>query len=116
MTVLSLLYTPGNEPSKVAKAGTYGADAVVLDLEDAVPLDLEDAVPLDQKEYARSAVRQAIPAVKARALPPPWEPRARNRLACRIKERQLGDPSWPDAHGAQAEAWQRVYPCGRVAL
>ncbi len=59
MTIRSLLYTPGNEPNKVAKAGTYGADAVVL--------DLEDAVPIDRKEAARSAVREAIPTVKAAA-------------------------------------------------
>jgi citrate lyase subunit beta/citryl-CoA lyase len=57
MTTQSLLYTPGNEPSKVAKAGTYGADAVIL--------DLEDSVPIAQKEAARAAVRQAIPAVKS---------------------------------------------------
>ena len=57
MTSYSLLYTPGNEPGKVAKVGTYGADAVVL--------DLEDAVPIDQKESARAAVRQAIPSVKS---------------------------------------------------
>ena len=59
MTIRSLLYTPGNELNKVAKAGTYGADAVVL--------DLEDAVPIDRKEAARSAVREAIPTIKAAA-------------------------------------------------
>jgi citrate lyase subunit beta/citryl-CoA lyase len=59
MPIRSLLYTPGNEPGKVAKAGGYGADAVIL--------DLEDAVPLAQKVAARAAVRGAIPAVKAAA-------------------------------------------------
>ena len=37
MVVRSLLYTPGNEPRKVSKVGTVGADGVILDLEDAVP-------------------------------------------------------------------------------
>lgn len=32
----SLLFAPGNHPRKVAKVATFGADAVVLDLEDAV--------------------------------------------------------------------------------
>jgi citrate lyase subunit beta / citryl-CoA lyase len=34
----SMLYTPGNQPRLVSKVGTFGADAVILDLEDAVPL------------------------------------------------------------------------------
>ena len=57
MTVRSLLYAPGNEPRKVAKVGTVGADGVIL--------DLEDAVPIDEKVATRAAVREAIPLVKA---------------------------------------------------
>ena len=32
----TMLFAPGNHPRKVAKVGTFGADAIVLDLEDAV--------------------------------------------------------------------------------
>ena len=57
MGVRSLLYAPGNEPRKVKKVGTVGADAVII--------DLEDAVPIDMKVATRAVVRQAIPSVKA---------------------------------------------------
>jgi len=33
----SMLFAPGNEPRKVQKVGQFGADAIILDLEDAVP-------------------------------------------------------------------------------
>ena len=55
----SLLFAPGNEPRKVQKVGTLGADGVIL--------DLEDAVPMDDKIATRAAVKQAIPSVKAAA-------------------------------------------------
>lgn len=48
----SLLFAPGNQPRKLAKVGTFGADAVIL--------DLEDAVPPNQKEEARPLVRAAL--------------------------------------------------------
>ena len=57
MALRSLLYAPGNEPRKVAKVGTLGADGVIL--------DLEDAVPVSEKIATREVVRQAIPSVKA---------------------------------------------------
>lgn len=49
----SLLFAPGSEPRKLAKVGTFGSDAIVLDLEDAVA----DA----EKDSARALVRQALP-------------------------------------------------------
>ena len=49
----SLLFAPGNHPRKLEKVGTFGSDAIVLDLEDAVA----DA----EKEAARSMVREALP-------------------------------------------------------
>lgn len=49
----SLLFAPGNHPRKVAKVGTFGADAIVL--------DLEDAVATSEKVGARGAVRAALP-------------------------------------------------------
>ena len=33
--IRSFLFVPGNHPDKLAKVFTYGADAVILDLEDA---------------------------------------------------------------------------------
>ena len=33
----SLLFAPGNEPRKIDKVATFGADGIILDLEDAVP-------------------------------------------------------------------------------
>ncbi len=43
----SLLFTPANQPRKVAKVFAAGADVAIL--------DLEDAVPLAEKENARAA-------------------------------------------------------------
>src|SRR5919197_2062682 len=48
----SMLFAPGNQPSKVAKVGTFGADAVIL--------DLEDAVPLAEKAATRPVIREAL--------------------------------------------------------
>ncbi len=48
----SLLFAPGNHPRKLEKVGTFGSDAIVLDLEDAVA----DA----EKEGARATVRAAL--------------------------------------------------------
>jgi len=48
----SLLFAPGNRPRMLAKAGTVGADAVII--------DLEDAVPIAEKVATRPAVREAI--------------------------------------------------------
>src|SRR5947209_3739063 len=49
----SLLFAPGNHPRRLEKVGGFGADAIVLDLEDAVA----DA----EKEAARELVRAALP-------------------------------------------------------
>lgn len=49
----SLLFAPGNHPSKLEKVGTFGSDAIVL--------DLEDAVADTEKAEARDAVRAALP-------------------------------------------------------
>ena len=49
----SLLFAPGNHPRRLEKVGTFGSDAIVLDLEDAVA----DA----EKTEARSLVRAALP-------------------------------------------------------
>lgn len=48
----SLLFAPANEPRKTRKLSSYGADAVVL--------DLEDAVAREQKVSARGIARAAL--------------------------------------------------------
>lgn len=48
----SMLFAPGNHPRKVAKVDSFGADAIVL--------DLEDAVAQEEKMGARTAVRTAL--------------------------------------------------------
>ena len=48
----SWLYCPGNSPGKILNAGIYGADAVVL--------DLEDSVPSSEKDEARILVAEAL--------------------------------------------------------
>ncbi len=53
----SLLFTPGNHPRKLEKVGSFGSDAIVLDLEDAVA----DA----EKSAARETVRAALPTYAA---------------------------------------------------
>jgi citrate lyase subunit beta/citryl-CoA lyase len=51
----SRLYLPGNEPKFMTNAGLYGADALIL--------DLEDSVAPDHKLAARYLVRNALRAV-----------------------------------------------------
>ncbi len=48
----SVLYAPGNVPKMIAKVATFGADGIVL--------DLEDAVPMAEKKATRSVVREGL--------------------------------------------------------
>ncbi len=52
----TLLFVPGSKPEWIAKSADYGADVVILDLEDSVPPQL--------KAEARSHVAAAIPALQ----------------------------------------------------
>ena len=47
-----MLYIPGNNPAMIQQGGVYGADSILL--------DLEDAVALNQKDAARILVRNMI--------------------------------------------------------
>lgn len=49
----TLLFTPGDQPRKLAKVASFGADAIIL--------DLEDAVAASRKLDARAIVREALP-------------------------------------------------------
>ncbi|MBI5956472.1 MAG: CoA ester lyase [Chloroflexi bacterium] len=53
----TMLFTPGNNMRMIYKAGSLGADAVIL--------DLEDAVPMAEKETARIFVRDSVERVGA---------------------------------------------------
>ncbi len=48
----TLLFAPGSEPRKLARLPTFGASAIVL--------DLEDAVAEDRKTEARAITREAV--------------------------------------------------------
>jgi citrate lyase subunit beta/citryl-CoA lyase len=54
----SLLFVPGTKAAWMEKAPQYGADALIL--------DLEDSVPYAEKGTARTLVRQAIASLAAR--------------------------------------------------
>jgi len=47
----TLLFAPGDQPRKLARVATFGADAIVL--------DLEDAVAVSRKDDARGMVHEA---------------------------------------------------------
>lgn len=54
----SMLFVPGNRAAWMEKAAAYGADCLIL--------DLEDAVPNEEKVAARPLVKAAIISLKAR--------------------------------------------------
>lgn len=51
----SMLYVPGNSAAMVQQAGVFGADCVLL--------DLEDAIAPSEKDAARALLKYSIPAV-----------------------------------------------------
>jgi citrate lyase subunit beta/citryl-CoA lyase len=53
----STLFVPGNRPSWIEKAAGYGADALIL--------DLEDSVPSAEKRAAREVTKAGVQALKA---------------------------------------------------
>lgn len=57
----SILFVPGNRAEWIDKAPKYGADALIL--------DLEDAVPTAEKKEARSIVRAGIERLRERQVP-----------------------------------------------
>ncbi len=54
-TPSTLLYAPANNDRKASKVSSFGAEAVIL--------DLEDAVPVDQKVQARAMARSQIESI-----------------------------------------------------
>lgn len=54
--IRSAIYVPGNVPEMLDQAGMFGADAVIL--------DLEDTVPAAEKKEARGMVRDVLGRIK----------------------------------------------------
>ena len=54
------LYIPGTNPGMLANASVYGADSIIL--------DLEDGVPVSEKDAARILVRNALRAIRYRGV------------------------------------------------
>ncbi len=69
----SRLYVPGNQPKLMLSAGLYGADGVIL--------DLEDSVPPAEKDAARILARNALVAMD-------W---GRSERMVRINQGETGD-------------------------
>ena len=63
----SLLFAPGNEPRKIDKVATFGADGIILDLEDAVP-DADKAAAREQVKAALPRLRRGFVAVRVNGL------------------------------------------------
>ncbi len=57
----SMLFVPGNKPSWMEKAIQYGADALIL--------DLEDSVPDDEKVSSRPLVKEGVKLLKSKGQP-----------------------------------------------
>lgn len=55
----ALLFVPGSDKRKLARAGSFGSDAIII--------DLEDAVAEEAKDGARATTRAAISAFKSDA-------------------------------------------------
>jgi citrate lyase subunit beta / citryl-CoA lyase len=70
--IRSLLFAPGNQPRRLARVGTFGSDAVALDLEDAVTDNAKD----DARRLVAEAAAQLDPhgVLAVRVNPPgsPW--------------------------------------------
>jgi citrate lyase subunit beta/citryl-CoA lyase len=60
MRLRSLLFVPGDKPDRMEKALGYGADALILDLEDSVTSDAKPAARLATANFLRQA-RGRIP-------------------------------------------------------
>jgi citrate lyase subunit beta / citryl-CoA lyase len=64
----SLLSVPGNQPHMLEKAASYGADALILDLEDSVPLERKDEARSMVREYITGNIGDVINYVRVNAL------------------------------------------------
>ncbi|WP_155371238.1 HpcH/HpaI aldolase/citrate lyase family protein [Catellatospora vulcania] len=61
----SYLYVPGDNPAKLAKALTVGADALIVDLEDAVPPGGKDAARAAAADFLAGMIAVSGPEVRS---------------------------------------------------
>jgi len=64
----SLLFVPSNRPDMLAKACSYGADAVLLDLEDSVPFDAKSRARVLARDFIAGHKNDSILYVRVNAL------------------------------------------------
>lgn len=64
----SLLSVPGNQPRMLEKAASYGADALILDLEDSVPLERKDEARAMVHAYITGTIGDSVNFVRVNAL------------------------------------------------
>lgn len=67
-TLRSLLSVPGNQARMLEKAPGYGADALIVDLEDSVPLDAKADARAMTREFIASGGGGAVTYVRVNAL------------------------------------------------
>ena len=77
--IRSYLYVPGDDPRRIEKALTTGADAVVIDLEDAVAPSL--------KKEARRNAAEALESEPARPTSTRWPDSTCPDCGCRRSSR-----------------------------
>ncbi|MCT7698414.1 MAG: aldolase/citrate lyase family protein, partial [Lactobacillus crispatus] len=63
----TMMFVPGNNPAMIKDAGIYGADSIML--------DLEDSVSLTEKDAARMLVYEAIKTCLLYTSPSPRDDR-----------------------------------------
>jgi citrate lyase subunit beta/citryl-CoA lyase len=64
----SLLSVPGNVPKMLQKSPSFGADALILDLEDSVPVDRKPEARLMVREFIESGRQGAVTFVRVNAI------------------------------------------------
>ena len=58
----SMLFMPGAKPGNLLNADAYGADSIII--------DLEDAVALAEKDSARILTKHALRSIRMLSCPP----------------------------------------------
>jgi citrate lyase subunit beta/citryl-CoA lyase len=64
----SLLFVPANRPDMLAKACSYGADALLLDREDSVPVDEKPKARVLARDFIGSHKNESLLDVRVNAL------------------------------------------------
>ena len=70
--IRSWLYCPGDAPGKILNAGVYGADGLVLDLEDSVGAENKDQARILVAEALKALPADGPRAVRINGMASPW--------------------------------------------